>query len=190
MAEAKKDVEWVLKQCRDLKVEFIRMWFTDVLGVLKSFTITPGQLQGALTEGMGFDGSSIEGFARIEESDMIAFPDPNTFAILPWRPQDGVVAKLTCDVRFPDGRPYDGDPRYVLRRLLARAAEKGYTFYVGPELEYFYFQDSSPGLNVLDKAGYFGVTPENLAADLRRQTVQMLQAMGIEVEYSHHEVAP
>ncbi len=190
MTKTAKDVEWVLKQCKDLKVAFIRMWFTDVLGVLKSFAITPGQLEVALREGMGFDGSSIEGFARIEESDMIAFPDPASFAVLPWRPSDGAVAKLTCDIRHADGRPYEGDPRYALRKMLAKAAEKGYTFFVGPELEYFYFRDDTSDLGLLDLAGYFGVTPDNLAADLRRGTVQALQCMGIEVEYSHHEVAP
>ena len=190
MVEKNRDVEWVLKECKDRKVAFIRLWFTDVLGMLRSFAITPGEMEKALTEGMGFDGSSIEGFARIEESDMIAFPDPNTFRILPWRPQDGAVASLTCDIRHPDGRPYEGDPRYALRRMLARAAEKGYTFYVGPELEYFYFENDTSDLKFLDRAGYFGVTPEKLSIDLRRETVQDLQCMGIEVEYSHHEVAP
>ncbi len=190
MVEKNRDVEWVLKECKDRKVAFIRLWFTDVLGMLRSFAITPGEMEKALTEGMGFDGSSIEGFARIEESDMIAFPDPNTFKILPWRPQDGAVASLTCDIRHPDGRPYEGDPRYALRRMLARAAEKGYTFYVGPELEYFYFENDTSDLKFLDRAGYFGVTPEKLSIDLRRETVQDLQCMGIEVEYSHHEVAP
>ena len=190
MVEKNRDVEWVLKECKDRKVAFIRLWFTDVLGMLRSFAITPGEMEKALTEGMGFDGSSIEGFARIEESDMIAFPDPSTFRILPWRPQDGAVASLTCDIRHPDGRPYEGDPRYALRRMLARAAEKGYTFYVGPELEYFYFENDTSDLKFLDRAGYFGVTPEKLSIDLRRETVQDLQCMGIEVEYSHHEVAP
>jgi len=189
LAETGRDIEWVLKQCRDLKVSFIRMWFTDVLGMLKSFAITPGELEQALTEGMGFDGSSIEGFARIEESDMLAVPDPGTFALLPWRPQDGPVARLICDLRTPDGKPFPGDPRYALRKMLAKANAKGYTFYVGPELEYFYLADSSPSLKVLDSAGYFDLTPQNLAVDMRRQTVQMLQEMGIEVEYSHHEVA-
>ncbi len=190
MARAAKDAEWVLRQCKDLKVELVHMWFTDVLGMLKSFTITTGELEGAMAEGMGFDGSSIEGFARIEESDMIAFPDPDTFALLPWRPQDGTVARLICDIRHPGGAPYEGDPRYALRRMLTKAAKKGYTFNVGPELEYFYFQDNTTSLTKLDHAGYFGVTPANVAADLRRETVQALQCMGIEVEYSHHEVAP
>ena len=190
MADAtKKDIEWVLKQCKDMKVSFINLWFTDVLGMLKSFALTPGELEGALREGMGFDGSSIEGFARIEESDMIAVPDPQTLAILPWRPQDGAVARLICDLRLPGGKPYPGDPRYALRRMLERAAEKGYSFYVGPELEYFYLKDDSTRLETLDRGGYFGLTPQNLAVDMRRQTIEALQCMGIHVEYSHHEVA-
>ena len=190
MAKAKKDVEWVLRQCRDLNVAFVRLWFTDVLGILKSFAITLNELETAMAEGMGFDGSSIEGFARIEESDMIAFPDPSTFTLLPWRPQDGPVARMFCDIRRSDGQPYEGDPRYALRRMLRKAEKMGYTFYVGPELEYFYLKDSSCRLEVLDSGGYFDLTPQNLAVDMRRQTVQMLQCMGIEVEYSHHEVAP
>jgi glutamine synthetase len=190
MPEAKKDTEWVLNQCRDLNGSFIRLWFTDVLGILKSFAITPNELETALAEGMGFDGSSIEGFARIEESDMIAFPDPNTFALLPWRPQDGAVARMVCDIRRSDGKPYEGDPRYALRRMLQKSNKMGYSFYVGPELEYFYFKDNSSALGVLDRGGYFDLTPQNLAVDMRRQTVQMLRCMGIEVEYSHHEVAP
>lgn len=190
MPEIKKDAEWVRKQVRDLDVAFVRLWFTDVLGFLKSFAITPNELDTALEEGMGFDGSSIEGFARIEESDMLAMPDPSTFSIVPWRPQDGAVARMICDVITPDGQPYEGDPRYALRRMLARAAKKGYTFYVGPELEYFYFADDTPACQVLEHGGYFDLTPQNIAVDLRRQTVQTLQCMGIEVEYSHHEVAP
>ncbi|MHC4294971.1 MAG: glutamine synthetase family protein [Planctomycetota bacterium] len=190
MGAETRDIEWVLKQCKDREVSFIRLWFTDVLGVMRSFAISPGELDGALREGMGFDGSSIEGFARIEESDMIAFPDPNTFKVLPWRAKNGVVASLACDIRRPDGEPYEGDPRYALRRMLTKAAEKGYTFYVGPELEYFYFEDDTSDLRMLDRSGYFGLAPANLAVDLRRETVQSLQCMGIDVEYSHHEVAP
>jgi glutamine synthetase len=139
---------------------------------------------------MGFDGSSIEGFARIEESDMIAMPDTSTFTILPERPEEGgAVARMFCDIRHPNGKPYEGDPRYALRRMLDKAAKKGFSFYVGPELEYFYFRnDTTP--EPIDHAGYFDLTPQNMAADLRRQTVQTLQCMGIQVEYSHHEVAP
>ena len=187
---AQMDKEYVLRTVKEQQVKFIRLWFTDVLGFLKSFAITVDELETALEEGMGFDGSSIEGFARIEESDMIAKPDPNTFAILPWRPSDGAaVARMICDVQQPDGTPYDGDPRYALKRQLAKAAEHGFTFYVGPELEYFYFKDSQ-GVETLDAGGYFDLTPLDSASDLRRDTVLALEALGIHVEYSHHEVAP
>ncbi|HXF51587.1 MAG TPA: glutamine synthetase family protein [Dehalococcoidia bacterium] len=180
---------YVLQQCRDLDVKFIRLWFTDILGTLKSFAITVEELEGALEEGMGFDGSSIEGFARIDESDMIAMPDPSTFQILPWRPRERGVARMFCDILLPDGRPFEGDPRYVLKRNLKKAADLGYTFYVGPELEFFYFK-SSEKPETLDQGGYFDLTPLDVASDLRRQTVLTLEAMGIGVEYSHHEVAP
>jgi glutamine synthetase len=187
---AKKDREWVLKQVADNKVRFIRLWFTDVLGFLKSFAITPEELEEALDEGMGFDGSSIEGYARIEESDMIAKPDPNTFALLPWRPQDeDAVARMFCDVLEPDGSPHEGDPRWALKRNLKKAADKGYTFYVGPELEYFYFRNSA-GIEPLDAGGYFDLTPLDAASDLRRDTVLAMERMGVHIEYSHHEVAP
>ncbi len=187
MADEQK--EYVLQQCRDHDVKFIRLWFTDILGALKSFAITVEELEGALDEGMGFDGSSIEGFARIDESDMIAMPDPSTFQLIPWRPRERGVARMFCDVLRPDGKPFDGDPRYVLKRNLKKAADLGYTFYVGPELEFFYFKNSE-GTEVLDQGGYFDLTPLDVASDLRRQTVLTLEAMGIGVEYSHHEVAP
>ena len=137
-----KDVEFVLKTVRDQDIKFIRFWFTDVLGFMKSFAITPAELEMAFAEGMGFDGSSIEGFTRIEESDMVAKPDPNTFSVLPWRPAEQGVARMFCDILNPDGSPFAGDPRYVLKRNLERARKMGYTMYVGPELEYFYFKDS------------------------------------------------
>ncbi|MDP6439697.1 MAG: glutamine synthetase beta-grasp domain-containing protein, partial [Candidatus Brocadiia bacterium] len=147
--------EDVLRAVANNKVKFIRLWFTDILGMLKSFAITVEELENALDEGMGFDGSSIEGYARIEESDMIAKPDPSTFAILPWRPtEEAAVARMFCDVLEPSGTPYDGDPRWALRRNLAKAAEKGYTMNVGPELEFFYFK-SSDETNTLDAGGYF-----------------------------------
>ncbi len=184
-----KDAEYVLKQVRDNDIKFIHLWFTDVLGFLKSFAITADELENALAEGMGFDGSSIEGFSRIQESDMVAFPDTGTFSVLPWRPEQQGVARMFADVRNPDGSPFEGDPRNVLKRNLERAAKMGYTFYVGPELEYFYFKDSD-GTEVLDHGGYFDLTPLDLARDLRRQTILSLQAMGVDVEYSHHEVAP
>jgi len=181
--------EDVLRFVRDNNVSFIQFWFTDVLGMLKSFAVTPPELEAGMNEGMGFDGSSIEGFARIEESDMIAMPDPSTFQLLPWRPEDRPVARMFCDIMNPDLTPYEGDPRYVLKRLLNRIAEKGYRFYVGPELEYFYFKnDEKP--EGLDTGGYFDSRPLDKASDLRRDTIFVLQKMGIQVEYSHHEVAP
>lgn len=188
---AKKDKEYVLKMAKDKKVKFIRLWFTDILGFLKSFAITVEELEGALKEGMGFDGSSIEGFARIDESDMIARPDPNTFAILPWRsPTDeNTVARMFCDIYQPNGKPFEGDPRFILKENLRRAAKMGYIYYVGPELEYFYFKNDESTIP-LDEGGYFDLTPLDVASDLRRDTVLTLEAMGIGVEYSHHEVAP
>ena len=179
----------VLKAVEVNDVKFIRLWFTDILGTMKSFAITKEELELALDEGMGFDGSSIEGYRDIEESDMVAMPDPSTFQILPWRPQDRATARMFVDVLNPDGSPFEGDPRYVLKRNLKRAEDKGYTFYVGPELEYFYFK-SSDSPEIIDKGGYFDLTPLDLATDLRRETVFALENMGIKVEYSHHEVAP
>jgi len=181
--------EMVLKQAKEKNVEFVRLWFTDVLGQLKSFAITIEELEGALNEGMGFDGSSITGYQDIQESDMIAMPDPSTFCILPWRPQDKAVARMFCDVLQPDGSPYEGDPRYILRRAVKMAADKGYTMYVGPELEFFYFK-SSEGTEILDHGGYFDLTPLDVATELRRETILTCKAMGIPIEYSHHEVAP
>lgn len=180
--------EHVLKMVKEHDIKFIRLWFTDILGMLKSFTITVEELEGALDDGMGFDGSSIEGFARIDESDMVAVPDPSTFQLLPWRPTERGVARMFCDIFRPEGEPFEGDPRYVLKRNLKRAADMGYDCYVGPELEYFYFQDSK-GTEPLDQGGYFDMTPLDLATDLRRETVLALEDMGIGVEYSHHEVA-
>ncbi|MFW6056448.1 MAG: glutamine synthetase family protein [Chloroflexota bacterium] len=191
MAKRTKDEakEYVLKTAKEHNVKFIRLWFTDILGFLKSFAITIEELEGALEEGMGFDGSSIEGFARIDESDMMAMPDPETFKLLPWRPREHhAVARMFCDVIRPEGEPFEGDPRYILKRNLERAANLGYTFYVGPELEYFYFKDKY-GTEGLDDGGYFDMTPLDLATDLRRETVLTLEEMGIGVEYSHHEVA-
>jgi glutamine synthetase len=181
--------EFVLQTCKDRDIKFIRLWFSDILGSLKSFAITVEELEQALVEGMGFDGSSIEGFARIDESDMLAMPDPTTFQLLPWRPRERGVARMFCDIVMPDGSPFEGDPRYVLKRNLKRAADLGFTFYVGPELEYFYFH-SSDSTEPLDLGGYFDLTPLDAASDLRRQTVLTLEEMGIGVEYSHHEVAP
>jgi glutamine synthetase len=181
-------VEDVFRVVKDKEVSFIQIWFSDILGVLKSFSIRPSELEEAMTEGMGFDGSSIEGFARIEESDMIAKPDPTTFQILPWRPDERPVARMFCDILQPDGSPYPGDPRYALKRMLAKAAEKGYTYYLGPELEYFYFKDSTC-TDILDEGGYFDSPPLDMANDLRRHTIFGLERMGVRIEYSHHEVA-
>ncbi|MCJ7769790.1 MAG: glutamine synthetase family protein, partial [Dehalococcoidales bacterium] len=186
----KEGVDYVLKAAKEHDVKFINLWFTDILGMLKSFAITVEELEGALEEGMGFDGSSIEGFARIDESDMVALPDPDTFQLLPWRPREHrVVARMFCDILKPGGEPYEGDPRYVLKTNLKRAADMGYIFYVGPELEYFYFKDSK-GTETLDEGGYFDMTPRDAATDMRKETVLILEEMGIGVEYSHHEVAP
>ncbi len=181
--------EYVLKFAKEHDVKFVRLWFTDILGVLKSFAITVEELEGALEEGMGFDGSSIQGFARIDESDMVAFPDPETFRLLPWRPREHrAVASMFADVLKPGGEPFEGDPRFVLKRNLKKAADLGYTFYVGPELEYFYFKNAQ-GTEQLDQGGYFDLTPLDEATNLRRETVLMLEEMGVGVEYSHHEVA-
>jgi len=188
---ADNDKEQILKTVRDENVKHIRFWFTDILGFLKSFAITPSELAEGLDEGMGFDGSSIQGFARIHESDMVAKPDPKTFKILPWRSRkDAKVARMFCDVMNPDGTPYAGDPRYALKRTLQELAGMGFRAYMGPELEYFYFKDSEGPPQILDHGGYFDLTPLDIASDLRRDTVEALQDLGIEVEYSHHEVGP
>ena len=186
-AEAK---EYVLKVAKEQDVKFIRLWFSDILGFLKSFAITSEELPASLELGSGFDGSSIQGFVRIDESDMLAMPDPATFQIVPWRPREHqAVARMFCDIYWPGGQPFEGDPRYVLKRNLKRAADMGYTFYVGPELEYFYFRNSET-TEFLDHGGYFDLTPPDVATDLRRETILTLEEMGIGVEYSHHEGAP
>jgi len=185
-AEAK---EYILKTAKEQNVKFIRMWFTDILGFLKSFAITVHELEGALEEGVGFDGSSIEGFVRIDESDMVALPDPNTFQLLPWRPKEhAAVARMFCDIFTPSKEPFEGDPRYVLKKNLKKVADMGYIYYVGPELEYFYFKDSS-GTEPLDVGGYFDMDPHDAATDLRRDTILALEEMGIAIDKSHHEVA-
>jgi len=183
----------VLREAEAQNVKFVRLWFTDILGMLKSFAITVEELDDALQNGKWFDGSSIEGYARIHESDLVAMPDPDTFKVLPWRPKDSAaVARMFCDIMTSDGDPYPGDPRWVLKQNLERARRLGFTFYVGPELEYFYFRsaDGSQPPVVLDQGGYFDLTPLDVANDLRRDTVLMLEGMDIPVEASHHEVAP
>lgn len=184
-----EDKAYVLQMAREQDIKFIRLWFTDVLGTPKSIAITIDELEGALEDGVGFDGSSIEGFARVDESDMVALPDPSTFTVLPWRPKENAVARLFCDIYLPNGEPFDGDPRYVLKRNLRRAGELGYTFYVGPELEFFYFK-SAEATEALDEGGYFDLTPLDVASNIRRDTVLMLEAMGVGVESTHHEGAP
>jgi glutamine synthetase len=192
--EPKASAEDILARVEQEDIQFIRLWFTDIHGQLKSFAVGKDELEGALREGMGFDGSSITGFNRIEESDMIAMPDRDTFQVLPWRPKEKAVARMFCDVLVPGGDPYEGDPRYVMRRALGRAQEMGFDhFYIGPELEFFYFKQAE--LNggppeVLDRGGYFDLTTLDAASDLRRETVLALEALGIGVEYTHHEVGP
>ncbi len=184
-----KNPDDVIKAVKEYNVSFIQFWFVDVLGTLKSFQVTPSELDTAFEEGMGFDGSSIEGFSRIHESDMVAIPDPCTFQMVSWRPSDKPVARMFCDIKNPDLTPYEGDSRYVLKRVLKRAAEKGYDFFVGPELEFFLFEDSSAPVG-LDVGGYFDAPPLDRANDIRRDIIFALNKMGIQVEYSHHEVAP
>jgi len=189
MENNEKMKEYVLKKAHDNNIKFIRLWFTDVQGFLKSFDITVEELEGALSEGMGFDGSSVEGYSRIEESDVMAVPDPNTFQIFPHDSDGKGVARMFCDILESDGSHFEGDPRWVLKRTLKKAKDLGYTFYVGPELEYFYFKSSNGAPETLDKGGYFDLTTLDVAKDLRRDTVIFLEAMGIGVEFSHHEVA-
>jgi len=184
------DIEYVLKVASENNVKFIRLWFTDILGFQKSVAVTVPQLEDALEHGVSFDGSSIQGFARREESDMRAKPDPETFKLLPWRHGDqGSVAAMFCDIVNPDGTPYEGDPRWVLRRTLQRAAGLGYTFYVGPEPEFFYFRSARGAPETLDEGGYFDLTPQDVATDIRRDTILTLEQMGIDVDFSHHEAA-
>jgi len=190
MEEEVKTKEEVFEVIKNKDVKFVGLWFTDILGRLKSVSIPASELETAFDEGVGFDGSSIKGFARIDESDMVAKPDPATFQIIPWRSNGDVVARMFCDIQNPDGSPYEGDPRYILKRSLERLeGEYGYTFYVGPELEYFYFKNGR-NPEVLDEGGYFDLTTLDAGIEMRRETILMLEAMGIKVEYSHHEVAP
>ncbi|MBA7631606.1 Glutamine synthetase [subsurface metagenome] len=180
--------ESILKTTEEKDIKLINLWFTDILGFLKNVSITPRELERALQDGVGFDGSSIEGFARIDESDMLALPDPTTFQLLPESLSPYPVARMFCDILRPGGQPFDGDPRYALKKNLKRAADLGYTFYVGPELEYFYFQDDE-GTEILDEGGYFDLTPPDVASDIRLETILALEQMGVRVQYTHHEVA-
>lgn len=184
--------DYVLRTVEERGVRLIRLWFTDVLGNLKSFAISPAELENALEDGMSFDGSSIDGFSRIQESDVLAVPDPNTFEVLPWGDPKATEARVFCDIHHLDGTPFDGDPRQVLRRQLDAAHRQGYTFYVAPDIEFFYFAAPERGVAPvpLDEGGFFDLTTTDVAGSLRKQTIRTLETMSIPVEYSFHEDAP
>jgi glutamine synthetase len=186
--------EFVLRTIEERDIRFVRLWFTDVLGFLKSVAVAPAELEPAFAEGIGFDGSAIEGFARVHESDMLARPDPATFQVLPWRGEAPGTARMFCDILMPDGAPSYADPRHVLRRVMQRAADMGFTFYVHPEVEFFLLRGrptpEQPLPDPIDAGGYFDQTPHDLGHDFRRHAITMLERMGISVEFSHHEVAP
>jgi glutamine synthetase len=189
-----KQEEFVLRALEERDVRFVRLWFTDVLGFLKSVAIAPAELEGAFSEGIGFDGSAIEGFARVYEADMLAKPDPATFQILPWRGEGPSTARMFCDIVMPDGSASYADPRYVLKRTLGRAADKGFTFYTHPEIEFFLFKNTPTQDDLdpvpVDRSGYFDHTAQGTGSDFRREAISMLESMGISVEFSHHEGAP
>ena len=183
----------IFRMVEEEDVEFIRLQFTDIFGTLKNIAITSSQLEKALDNKCMFDGSSVEGFVRIEESDMYLYPDYDTFEIFPWRPQQGKVARLICDVYTPDGKPFEGDPRWILKKTIKEANEMGYRFDVGPECEFFLFHTDDNGLPTTlshEKAGYFDLGPNDLGENIRRDMVLTLEDMGFEIEASHHEVAP
>ncbi len=183
----------MLRTLEERDIRFVRLWFTDVLGALKSVAVAPAELEGAFADGIGFDGSAIEGFARVHESDMIARPDPSTFQLLPWRGEYPGVARMFCDILLPDGSPSYADPRWVLKRNLSRASEMGFTFYTHPEIEFFLLRDRPEVGSIpvpVDSGGYYDHIPHSIAHDFRRTSITMLEAMGISVEYSHHEGAP
>ena len=185
--------EFVLRTIEERDIRFVRLWFTDVLGTLKSVAVAPTELEGAFEEGLGFDGSAIQGFVRVTESDMLAKPDPSTFQILPWRDDPPGTARMFCDLLMPDGSPSYADPRWVLRRTLARAVDLGFSFYTHPEIEFFLFENTiTPGVEPtpIDQAGYFDHVAHGKAQDFRRKAITMLENMGISVEFSHHEGAP
>src|SRR5579872_245706 len=184
--------EYVLRTVEERAVRFVQLWFTDVLGTAKTFAITPAELENALEEGMTFDGSAIDGFSRIQESDVLARPDPKTFQLLPWHPDEASVARVFCDISNLDGTPFEGCPRHVLRRTLDRARERGFTFFAAPEIEFFYFANADPSQEpvTLDTGSYFELTASDLASDLRKRSVLTLEEMGIPVEHAQHEDAP
>ena len=189
-----KNIDFVLRTVEKRDIRFVRLWFTDVLGNLKSFSISAEDLEEAFEEGIGFDGSSVDGFVPLEESDMLAFPDPATFQILPWKSADGTSARIICDIRTPHREPFEGDPRSCLQRQFRKLDEKGYSANVGPRIEYFYFgADSDPRFQSptpLDYAGYFDLTSFDSSSDLRRVTTMMLERMSVPVEYTFHSSAP
>ena len=181
--------DFVLKQIEERNIHFIRLWFSDVLGNLKSFAVTPSEMENAFEGGMGFDGSSVAGFAHVQDPDLLVIPDASTFQVLPWRPKDNGVARMFCDVRRPNGEACDADSRHILMNAMRRAADCGYSATVAADLEYFYFRDSSSP-DPIDRGGYFDLTPLDNASDLRRDTVLTLEQVGVPVAYSHHEAAP
>lgn len=191
-----QNIDFVLRSVEERDIRFVRLWFTDVLGNLKSFAISPEDLEEAFEEGIGFDGSAVDGFAALEESDMLAFPDASTFQVLPWRPSESGVARIFCNIRTPQGDPFPGDPRACLYRAFRAADQAGYVLNVSPELEFFYFKEDttvSRGSAVpvpLDNAGYFDLTPDDSVRDLRRDLTLELEQMSIPVEYSYHAAAP
>ncbi|GAA3646245.1 type I glutamate--ammonia ligase [Nocardioides ginsengisoli] len=189
-----KQEDFVLRALEERDVRFVRLWFTDVLGFLKSVAVAPAELEGAFSEGIGFDGSAIEGFARVYEADMLALPDPTTFQILPWRSMEGpATARMFCDIVMPDGSASYADPRNVLKRTLSKAADQGFTFYTHPEIEFYLFKDEpQPGVEPvpIDRSGYFDHAAHSHGSDFRREAITMLEAMGISVEFSHHEGGP
>ena len=184
--------EYVLRTVEERGVRLVRLWFTDVLGTLKSFAITPAELENALNDGMTFDGSSIDGYSRIQEADVLAIPDPNTFELLPWIDNKNTEARVICDVRNLDGSTFEGDPRQVLKRNLDAARAAGFEFLIAPDMEYFYFEPPVRGQAPvpLDEGGFFDLTTTDVASSLRGETIRTLEAMGIPVEYSFHEDAP
>ena len=192
MNAMERQQEYALRTVEERGVRLIRLWFTDVLGQLKSVAISPAELEVAFEEGVHFDGSAIDGFSRVQESDVIARPDPATFELLPWSRDGDVSARMFCDILNPDGSPFDGDPRQVLKRNLDRARQAGFQFMVAPEMEFFYFAHGDPSrpLEPLDTGSYFDLTTTDAASDLRKRTITMLEALGIPVEYSFHEDAP
>ncbi len=188
-----KQEDFVLRALEERDVRFVRLWFTDVLGFLKSVAVAPAELEGAFSEGIGFDGSAIEGFARVYEADMLAKPDPATFQILPWRGEGPSTARMFCDIEMPDGSASYADPRNVLKRTLAKASDKGFTFYTHPEIEFYLFKDTPVAGNdpvPVDRSGYFDHTAQSMGSDFRREAITMLESMGISVEFSHHEAGP